>query len=251
MPVSRVNARNALPNSRAGLARLMRVLFAFGICVAALGTALHIYLEAAATLPKPRALSIALALTDPNSQTSLFSWFSTVILAALGFGFLTVFLLKRSGERGRRAHLVLAIAAFYLSADEAATLHKMLNRAVTLVWPGRSGDFDWLVVAVPVAAVVGVALLGVARFIDRTLRNRLIAAGLVFLAGAVGFEAIEAVLTQSDWGLDALRLLVLHDLAVFFEEMLELTGSLIALWAVLAHLSVERSGNGIELSERH
>jgi hypothetical protein len=250
MPVSRVNARNALPNSRFGLARLMRILFAFGICVAALGTALHIYLEAATDLPKPRALSIALALTDPNSQTSLFAWFSIVTLAGVGLGFMIIFLLKRSGEEGRRAYLVLAIAAFYLSADEAATLHKMLNRAVTLVWPGRSGDFDWLVVAVPVAAVAGVALLVMARSIDRTLRNRLITAGAVFLAGAVGFEAVEAVLTQSDWGLDAFRLLLLHDLAVFFEEVLELTGSLIALWAVLAHLSVERSGRGLELSER-
>lgn len=182
------------------------------------------------------------ALLYADNEGNIWSWLSATLLAvlaaALGLNALI------AGVTGRRVlpFAVLAGLALYMSIDEAAVLHEKFSLLVKN-FPLHLG---WLIIGIPLAVVVGAAVLVVARNIDRVMRRRFILAGALFVLGAVVIEIFEKIqgsmMTPAE-----LRGSIPFVLEIGVEEGLELSGVLIALWAALDALSIRASAKGLVL----
>lgn len=165
-----------------------------------------------------------------DQEANLWSWYSSLLLSSIGIG-LGVLALRQRDRLAMQAHLVLGAAAVLMSADEVASLHEALG------YLGDATDgltSHWLLLGVPMALVAGLIALRTARRIDPRLRRRLVVAGAVYLAGAVGLEFFGGGLS-GPMGLP--RADPLYILEVTLEEGLEFSGSLLALSAVLQAIS--------------
>ncbi|TFD73452.1 hypothetical protein [Cryobacterium gelidum] len=197
------------------------------------------------TAPTWRGLSGLAGLLYADGEANLWAWASGLLLAGIGVSLAAVGFAARNERHRSAPYFVLAALALMLSADEIAQLHEKLARF----------DFDtdftfaWLSVGVPVAIVVGLIVLWIARRIDRQLRRRLIVAGTFFLLGAVGFEAIGGIVIRGQLD-DLARTSLPYHLLVGIEEGLEVTGALLALAAALSALTVERTTAGILVRTR-
>ena len=224
--------------------RLTVVLGTIGGVMLLVGIVLN-YLLILDPLPRRRTFGEAVwgegaRLFFPDAEGNAWSLFSALLLAAVAVLLaLRAVALRGEGSASVR-HGILAGIALLMSADEGAQLHEFLNQIGYRV-TDRLGPFNaWLIPGVVVVALVGSALLWLARGIDRTLRLRLVVAGGVFLAGAVGLEAVGTVYALSSdlgnpWRTGQYMLLLAA------EEALEMIGALMALGAVLARVHVRVS----------
>lgn len=143
------------------------------------------------------------------------------------------------GERStalteQRAWLVIAAAAGYLTLDELAQLHERLNepvRAAGLDLP----TYAWLLPGVVIAAAGALVLARAARLLPPFTARRLGLALAVYLAGAIGMEAVNG-LFSGRW----LDLELIFAVGTTLEESLEMLACILALTAIVDHLAAPR-----------
>lgn len=123
-------------------------------------------------------------------------------------------------------------------------LHEIVLTAIGDAGLGERTDilrYTWVVPGLILALVVGASLLYLARAIPKGIRRQLVFAAVVFLTGAVGFEALSGRLEltrgQDRWFV----------LAGSIEEILEMLGVLIALHAVVGPVLARRSPDRLDL----
>lgn len=197
------------------------------------------------TTPGWRGLSALSTLLYADGEANLWAWASGLLLAGIALCLAAVGLAARHEGEISAPYFVLAVVAVELSADEIAQLHEKLARFD----PGSRFTFAWLTVGVPLAIMGGLILLWIARRIERRLRLGLILAGAIYLLGAVGFEAIGGIVVGGRLD-DLSRASLPYHLLVGIEEGLEVTGALLALFAALSALTVERTAAGILVRTR-
>ncbi|MCF6733603.1 hypothetical protein [Blastococcus sp. KM273129] len=164
------------------------------------------------------------------------------MLAVLAAALAVLSIAARSEGGPASRYRVLAGVALFLSLDEGAQVHEFLNQVGVRV-TDRLGTFNaWLIPGAGVLLVVGVLLLWLARGIEPALRRRLVLAGAVFMAGAVGMEALGAAFALSS-DLPNPWLTGRYHLLVAAEEGLEMAGALIAVHAVVARIRVDVPGD--------
>jgi hypothetical protein len=130
---------------------------------------------------------------DVGGEQTVAAWFSSVLLLLCGLVLLHVGTLKRRfAEPYARHWLFLSFVFFGLSMDESVGFHESLIDPMRALFE-TSGIFlyAWIIPAIAGVLVVGLAYLGFVLHLQRHYRNRIIAAGVVFLGGAVGFEMME------------------------------------------------------------
>ncbi|WP_210480625.1 hypothetical protein [Naasia sp. SYSU D00948] len=180
---------------------------------------------------------------DPNGEANAWSWYSSLLLAAL-----SVPLLVHAGLRPRRAarpFVVLAVLALCLSVDEAAVLHEKLTL------PGDDpASGGWLVIQASIAVVGGAAAYLLGRRFDPLLRRRLVLAGVLYLSGAVGVEAVQFAVGSAAGLPDLEHTSLAYTLGLLLEEGLEVLGVWVALWAVLSALVIAVGGSGLRVERR-
>ena len=225
--------------------RVVLCLGTVGAVVVVAGVLLR-YLQIQNPLPRRghtfvQALGVeATRLFFPDAEGNAWSWFSALLLAAVAGGLAALSVAARQDRSMAARYAILAAIALLMSADEGAQLHEFLNQVGYRV-TDRLGPFNaWLIPGVLVVVAVGALLLWVARGIDPGLRRRLLLAGVVFLTGAVGFEAIGTAYAlgsgiSNPWSTGGYLVLVAA------EEGLEMLGALIALHAVLARVRLRVS----------
>jgi hypothetical protein len=169
---------------------------------------------------------------DLDAESNLPTWFASMSLLACAL------LLGRIAARTRAAGgrfaghwRALAVMFVVLSLDESARLHEHLGR-LQGVWDTHGVFyFAWVIPgALAVLAVTAVF----ARFLFQlpaATRGRFLAAGTVFVAGALVVEAI------SGWRAETMGMNnMTHSLIATVEEVLELAGVAMFLVALLRHL---------------
>lgn len=152
-------------------------------------------------------------------------------LFATGLFGLAALLLWGIGRAERRraapAFTWLALAGVFgfLAVDEFAMIHESVNGfAAGLLAPEARFGSEWvLVYGALVAALAPACLPWLLRMPART-RRLVVVAGAIYLAGAIGLEAL---------GGQAPRGSVVRDLWTWVEETLELAGQLVFLYALL------------------
>ena len=165
-------------------------------------------------------------------ETNVPTWWSALLL--LGSGAVAALQAARSrlAEDSRWFDwLTLAALFVALAADEAASLHELLQKPVRSLL----GSESWLryPLIVPGTLVAVVLVLRFRRFLGTLgpTRRRLAIAAVVFVTGALGFEAAGGWFAPEAIGPNTTYLAL-----TTIEETLEMVGSTLALLALLRHL---------------
>lgn len=179
-----------------------------------------------------------LRLLDVGQESSLPSWLSTFNLLLAAILAALIWQLPQPGQEGRGGWAATAGLLLFMSLDEGAAIHEVLNEVQRWLVdrqlsPDWFGSHPWLVLGAPLAALVGSLFLPFLWRMPRHLAGRLILAGGVFLGGAVGLEGAGAVMESA--GID--RESLLYDLRRIAEEGLEMVGVVILNLTLFSELA--------------
>jgi hypothetical protein len=210
------------------------------ICAAIM--ALHVGSVAVRSLVRPDhgVLSDVLALLNAAQERSLASWWTSALLVICCLMAVAAARLAGSGSatgRAARHWLVLAVVFALLSLDEVVSLHERGAEWTSAVFETGSllARLGWTIPAA--AALVASLLVLVPAFRTIPARPRVvILAGLATsVAGALGMEVVNVLLTNA-----GARYLWRH-LAMAVEETAEMVGVVIVLLGVLTAVRVRWS----------
>lgn len=209
------------------LRRLVILLAVGAVLIAVTGAVLQLLSERA-ELPwgVGAVVTQGARLLSPNVEGNVWSWYSTVLIAVLGVAFVIIAIVTRRGGGDGRPYIALAVIAVALSIDESSQIHENFSLITGELGIETGFTYNWLLVGIPLAVVVGALLLWVTRRIDRRLRNGLVLGGAVYLAGAAGMEALGGIVTRSLDTEAELGAALLSTALMLVEELAELSGVL-------------------------
>lgn len=202
------------------------------VCAAVM--ALHLVSVAVRSIARPdgRVLADVLALLNGAHERSLASWWTSALLVTCCLAAVVAARLAGADSRtspAARGWLVLAVIFALLSLDEIVSLHERGADWAAAVFETGSllARLGWTIPAAAVLLASLVVLVPAFRAIPSRPR-RVIAAGLATsIAGALGMEVVNVLLTDA-----GARYLWRH-LAMAVEEAAEMAGVVIALLGVL------------------
>ncbi len=188
-------------------------------------------------------------LFNMDGEATLPAWFSsTLMLVASALLAIIAAGKQHSGDRFRSGWWILAAGFLYMSADEIASIHEMLNRAGLALPIAAEGRLDspWVIFGMAAALAVGIGYLKFLAHLPAATRWRFVLAGACYLGGALGVEMQSAALA------DALRLQaqpldwdqrgdfpIEYMWHVVAEESLEMLGLVLFIDALLGYLQAE------------
>lgn len=195
-----------------------RVVIAGTLIVASLGLAAEIARSSGAPEEIVEIFSLSYEGNVPT-------WWASVLLFSCGLALASI---ARSAERSRAHWWALAIGFFYMSLDEAVQLHEELGR----IFGEGEGVlyFTWVIPAAAIVIVLGIAFVPFLRALDPRTRLRFVAAGAIYVGGAVAME-LPLGWWADAYGEDSLG----YALIDFTEETLELIGTNVFLLALLSY----------------
>ena len=176
----------------------------------------------------------ATAMWNLDEENNVPTWFASMLLALVGFGLAFVGLMKyQERDRHYRQWFAIALIPLFLSLDDMAQLHEALSQPLSDEY-GFGGllRWAWLVVAIPVVLVLTVLFVPFLRRLPgRTMALLLLGAGMTFSGGVI-LEMFEG------WRVDSHG----HGGVLLFsmvtvQEMMEMIGSIIALYAVIDYVA--------------
>jgi hypothetical protein len=181
-----------------------------------------------------------------DRERNLPTTFQTLLFLVCGLTLAGIAVMKRlQGDRWTRHWAVLSLIFLVLAWDEIAEIHERFIEPMRRAFDLQGiFFFGWII---PAAAVVLIVGLAYTRFVfsqEQQLRNRIIVAGVVFLTGALGFEAIGGwYYDRVDQATD-----MIYVTLVTAEETLEMAGLILFLHALLVYFSTVLPGGRIEVS---
>ena len=205
-------------------------LVLFLVAIAVLLLIAHLGAEAVRTTVGADLPERATAIWNLDEENNVPTWFASMLLALVGLGLAFIGVMKYQ-ERDRHwwQWFAIALIPLFLSLDDMAQLHEALSKPLSDEY-GLGGLFHWawLVVAIPAVAVLTALFLPfLLRLPERTAILLLVGAGIVF-GGGIVLEMFEG------WRVDAAGQggLLLFSM-VTVQEMMEMIGTIIALYAVI------------------
>jgi len=176
-----------------------------------------------------------ISVVDMDTELSIPSIFSFILLSvAAALLVLIAAHMKKAQARHAAQWYVLAAGFAFMAFDEGASIHELLMAPMGRLLGGSQPGIFYFTWIVP--ALAGIALLGLffVRFIidlpAKTKRAFLLAAAL-YLGGAVGFEMLGGELASVE-GMKNFNFCIVATI----EELLELSGTIVFLSALLAYI---------------
>ena len=209
--------------------RISRLLFSASVVLVLVSAALN----GAVELGGGERLAEIERLVDVVREQTVQSWFSTVILAAGSvLAGVAAVRFRVSGERYWFRWAVVSASLMWVSFDEASSVHELLNDPDA---PAGLTRYAWVFAAVPVVVLLAVWMYPVLRGLSPAIRRLVIAAGIVFVGGAVGLETLSGIF----FGTDLVYGTIAHG-----EEFLEMVGVVLFVEAMLRLLRVPKTESG-------
>lgn len=180
----------------------------------------------------PTAFAVAYRLFDADREANVPTWFSVALLLVIALLALGVSTLLR--DRPGRSHwywVGLAVVFAYLSVDELAGIHEELIPRLSLVVEARGAlTYPWTIVAAPLVALFVLAYAPFLWRLPRRTAGLLLLAGALYVGGALGLEAVGGLIVDEDG-----RITLGYVLVTSAEELLEMAGAALCLYAVADH----------------
>ncbi len=183
------------------------------------------------------------ALLNVDEENNIPSLYSALALLASAMVLLGVFICYRRANRGSSVFVIFLAAIFVLLAlDEALSLHERLNPITRQVVPQSDILFTaWVVPGVVFVSLIFFASIQFLRRLDRPTRTLVMISGAMFVGGAVGLE----IMAWSHIRDGAPDTLYVSYTAV--EELLEMSGIALFIFALLRHLETDFGGIQVSL----
>ena len=150
-----------------------------------------------------------------------------------------------AGKKNVRYWLTLSLILLFLSADEAVQIHEQLMSVTHYLIPNLSSILAsaWVVPYALIALLVAFYFIRFVFRLPTKTRNLIIAAGFTFVLGALGLEIAETYL-HSEYGVKHL----LFTMNILVQELLEMTGVVLFVYALLDYLSRRHKGILVKLN---
>ena len=185
-------------------------------------------------------------LFDFNEEQSVPTWFSCCLLMMSAALLAVIAAANRYENLPYRWWSILALVFVYLSLDEALSFHERLNRPVReLLDTGGALYYAWVI---PYALfAMGLLAFSVRplRALPFATRRRLVVAGILFVCGAMGMELLGSQIVTSN----QMKVTLLADMAMTIEEILELSGGIVLVYALLKHIASTHPSFGITIRD--
>jgi hypothetical protein len=180
---------------------------------------------------------------DLDTEAGIPAWFSSSVLLLCSVLLATITsAYKRTDHRYVYHWCALCIIFALLSLDETISIHERFIEPLRFLW-GTGGlfYFAWVI---PGGAFAGLLTLAYYRFVfDLPAKSRrlFIAAGALYLSGALGFEMLGGL-----WADHYGELNWIYRVLVTAEEFLEMSGAILFLFALMRYsVSLEVSAGGM------
>ena len=188
----------------------------------------------------------------PASDTSVPTWYSSVALLLCSILLATIAATRKlQGERYALHWAGLSIIFLLLSVDEVARVHETVGTAmgksfIEFVGFSPTGflHYTWIVAGAFFALVVLLTYLKFLFHLPRKTLRLFLLSGVVFCAGALGFELLELQLTSAsfesgryvweDMSVATQRRMIIQG---SIEDGLEMMGVVIFVYALLSYMS--------------
>lgn len=176
-------------------------------------------------------------LLSVDKERNLPTYFSTFLLifAALLLGVITV--LDRRRSKSRTIYWATLSSGFvFMACDELLRIHERLIRPMRKV---LSDDyfgifhFGWVIPYAVLVFIFGLFFLRFLFGLARSTRLAFLAAGQIYIAGAIGCELIGGYVEKSLMARETMTYVMITTL----EESLEMAGVIVFIWALLVYLS--------------
>jgi hypothetical protein len=179
-----------------------------------------------------------------DGENTYSAYFSMLILLFSSTLLLVIFYIhKRLSLSFQRHWLMLALAFFYLSADESIEIHEKFIPIVQKIFDRTDGIFifAWVIPFGMLALVFAVSYLRfLARLPKRTARL-MIASAALYLGGALGMEIVGSyTLELQGEGL-------LYEFCMTIEETLEMFGIVLFIYTLLEYIGYHWKTIGFQL----
>lgn len=181
---------------------------------------------------------------DMNVENNVPTFFSAFILVASAV-LLTVIASQSTAERYAGNWKWLAVIFAFMAVDEDASLHELLIEPVrNLLAVAGPLFFAWVIPYALAVLVIGVLYLKFVWSLPLRTRGLFIGAGSLYLAGALGFESIGGWYFSLHGEIEDLP----YSLLVAAEEFLEMSGTILFIYALLDYLRDRLAGEPLRIS---
>lgn len=167
-----------------------------------------------------------------NYERGVPAYFSSTLLLAGGLLF---YLLHRLAGGGQRHWLVLSLVFAFLAVDESAGLHELLSEPVSrFVGTGGVLTYAWIVPYGIAVLLLGLYLLPRIWKLRPDVRLLFFGAGAIYVGGALGMEMLAGYA-----GLDGHTKSLAFEVVTTLEELMEMSGVILLLYAQLRLMRAE------------
>ena len=176
-------------------------------------------------------------LNFPSTAKLLLMLAATALFAGIG--------LAATVRHDRVRWLGMSVIFALVTLDEYTYMHQRISDAMHDV-AGTHGAlrFSWVLIYVPLLAVLAVVYLPFWRTLPARLRHRLLVAALLFAGGSAGIELVKgAIYDDGRWSLS-------FGLVASVSDSLELIGLAILVAVLLEHLATLTPGVEVQLRAR-
>ncbi len=212
-------------------ARKLTLLLGLGIVLLALasftGQILHFFIF------KSRTFGSYLRIVDLGFEANIPTWYSSLLLFVCSLLLFQISRSVREQSSQYASHWAALSALFlFLSMDEVASLHERSTKPLRQ-FLGASGFlyYTWVLPGLFLVLVVGLASVKFLLHLDPRTRRRVLVAGCLFVGGSIGMDMVSGAWAGKH-GENGLTYLLMSDV----EEVLEMTGTLVFIYALLAFL---------------
>lgn len=164
------------------------------------------------------------------------AFFSTLLLL-LAFLLLSVISVSKKKLRAgfRFEWSVLALGFLFMAFDETASIHERLIEPMRLIIGEQNLGvlyFAWVVPAIALVVCLAIFFLRFLLNLTTRTRNYFLLAAAMYLGGAVGLEMLEGWYSEING-----RENFIYIAMTTFEETLEMTGTIVFIWALLEYIA--------------
>ncbi len=135
---------------------------------------------------------------------------------------------RQNGKPGHRHFAAMSILFLLMSLEETVDMHGKLGRPLGLaLQPTGFFRFAWVIVGIPIVLVVGMAFVPLLLSLPRRIGLLFVAAGTVFVSGAIGMEMVGGAVYELDgWASPA------YEAVLHLEELMEMIGAIMFVYAL-------------------
>ena len=213
--------------------RVARWMTMLVLTIVVVGTLARVVIYQVAPDPEHK-LAHLMQRVDLSHEPSLPNWYSSLALLSSAVLLLVIATHKQRQRAADNIHWYGLSALFFLLAlDEAVMIHELPNKSLQ-GWLG-SGDVlhqhPWVIPGAIFTLLVGLTFLGFLRQLEARTRWLFVAAGSIFVVGALGFEMVKGVFIET-YGLPSLAFTFAQSMA----ECLEMLGIVLFIFALLDYI---------------